>query len=272
MKSFRITLLSAMLMTVHSSVLAEAIVPLPSVLDFTEGKDGWGIALGASVGYEPAYDGSDEYEFEIEPAGAIQYRDGDHLVFWEGVELGWRSALNRRLFMQAGMRYESGLEPGDSDDGRLNGIATRDSHVAGFVEARFSSNGSWRHWVGGRIVGGEADFGVFGLIAAGKAMGNKSDGTGLEAFMFASFGNDAYLNKDFGVSASDAAGSGLTETNLPGGFRSSGFTVIYRSNDDDNIQLILEAGMEFYASAIKSSPVTREDYEAEISLAAVYRF
>ncbi|MFO7684925.1 MAG: hypothetical protein R6V60_02440, partial [Desulfobacterales bacterium] len=64
------------------------LVPLPSVFDFTRGA-GWGIALGVGVEYGNAYDGSDEYEFEIEPAGAIQYRTGNHLFFWEGIEAGW---------------------------------------------------------------------------------------------------------------------------------------------------------------------------------------
>ena len=38
--------------------------------------------------------------------------------------------------MQAGLEDEEGLEPDNSDDGALDGLPERDSHVAGFLEAR----------------------------------------------------------------------------------------------------------------------------------------
>jgi hypothetical protein len=53
----------------------QPLVPLPSIPDFTRG-DGWGLALGAAVEYESAYDGSDEYEIEFEPKGGVHYRRG----------------------------------------------------------------------------------------------------------------------------------------------------------------------------------------------------
>ena len=123
-----------------------ALVPLPSVLDFTRG-DGFGVALGAGVEYESAYDGADEHELEVEPAGAVHYRNGDHLFFWEGFELGWRGRLADHWLVQAGARYEDGLEPDDSDDGNLDGIEPRDSHVVGFLEVRRGLGQDWRNWV-----------------------------------------------------------------------------------------------------------------------------
>ena len=89
--------------------LSSPIVPLPSVMDYTKGQ-GWGIALGLGKEYETAYDGSDEYELEIEPAGAIQWRKGNHLFFWEGIELGWRSRMSDIWLVQLAVRYESGRE------------------------------------------------------------------------------------------------------------------------------------------------------------------
>ena len=86
-----------------------ALVPLPSVLDFTQGE-GFGIALGAGVEYESAYDGADETELAVEPAGVMHYRRGNHLFFWEGMELGWRSRVADVWLVQAGIRNEGGLE------------------------------------------------------------------------------------------------------------------------------------------------------------------
>lgn len=248
-----------------------SLVPLPSVLDFTDGH-GWGIALGVGLEYEAAYDGSDEYEFELDPAGAIQWRSGSHMVFWEGTELGWRGLPKSGLLVQAGARYEAGLETDDSEDGRLDGIKERDSHVVGFLEARQALDASWRNWVGGRLMGGESDFGWLGVLAAGHRFGSALDGTGTEVFLFSTFGNEDFINKDFGVSAEDAAASGLIETDLDGGYRSIGITAMDRRWLTESIMLMVEVGAEWYSSDIGDSPIARDDYEAEVGASLVYTF
>ena len=254
-----------------ATAVADAVVPLPSVLDFTDGQNGPAIALGGGLDIGSAYAGADEIAFTVEPVIALHYRLGDHLLFWENLSLGWRSALTRRLFVQAGLAYEDGLDPDDSDDGQLNGIAKRDAEATAFAEMRYSDDGSWRTWVGARIMGGEAEYGVSGELSAGQAFGT-SDGLGLEGSIYTSFGNDAFVNRDFGINASEAVSSGLAETVLPGGFTAFGIEMIYRMALAKNLQLIAEGGMTFYSSGIKRSPITRQDYEAEIGLAAVYLF
>ena len=174
--------------------------------------------------------------------------------------------------LQAGARYESGLEPDDSDDGRLDGIEKRDSHLVGFLEARQALDGDWRNWVGGRVMGGESGFGWLGVLAAGHRFGAARDGTGTEVFVFSTFGTDDFINKDFGVSAEDAANSGLAETDLDGGYRSTGLTLIDRRWITDAIMIIGQAGIEWYNSDIGDSPIARNDYEGEIGLSVVYAF
>lgn len=56
-----------------------ALVPLPSLDDFTKGQDGWAVGLGLGVEYESAYEGSDEFGLEAQPAGAVQWRSGDDI-------------------------------------------------------------------------------------------------------------------------------------------------------------------------------------------------
>lgn len=248
-----------------------ALVPLPSVFDFTRGE-GWGIALGAGVEYEAAYDGSDEYEVELDPAGAIQWRTGNHLVFWEGMELGWRGRLANVWLVQAGARYEDGLEPDDSEDGALDGLEERDSHVVGFLETRRSLGGDWRNWIGGRVMGGESGFGWLGVLAAGHRFGDQLDGSGTEVFAFSTFGTDDFINKDFGISAEGAEASGLAETELDGGYRSTGINLIHRRYITDHIHLIAAAEAELYSSDIGDSPIARDDYEAGLELSVVWHF
>ncbi len=249
----------------------EALVPLPSILDFTDG-DGWGVALGVGVEYENAYDGADETELEVEPAGAVHYRKGDHLFFWEGMELGWRGRLADVWLVQAGIRNEGGLEPDDSEDGNLDGILPRDSHVVGFLEVRRAVGDDWRNWVAARLMGGPSDFGVLGVVAAGRRFGQQLDGTGTELYGFMTFGTDKFINKDFGVTAADAVGSGLPVTALSGGYRSTGVQLVHRRHLTRKLHAIAQAGVEFYSSDIGDSPIARSDTEFELSLALVWRF
>jgi outer membrane protein len=253
------------------SASKDPIVPLPSVLDFTEGG-GWGFAIGLSVEGENAYDGSDEYEVGVEPAGAVQYRVDDAIFFWEGTRLGVRGLATERLLLEGGARYEAGLDPDDSDDGWLDGIEPRDSHIVGFLEARYALDDDWRNWLGALALAGESDFGLLGVLAAGHRFGDSTDGSGPEVYAFSTFGNANFINKDFGVSASDAQTSGLEETDLSGGYRSTGIQGVYRHIFNEYVQLIASSGVEFYSGAISDSPIARQDFEIETSLTALYTF
>lgn len=248
-----------------------SLVPLPSVLDFTDGA-GFGAALGIGIEYESAYDGSDEHELEIEPAGAVHYRDGNHLYFWEGFELGWRGRLANQWLVQAGARYEGGLEPDDSEDGNLDGIEERDAHLVGFLEVRRGFGEEWRNWVGGRVMGGPDDFGWLGVVAAGHRFGQQLDGSGTEIYAFVTLGTDDFINKDFGVTAQDELNSGLPETSLKGGYRSTGIQLIHRQDVTSHVHMIAQAGVELYSDDIGNSPIARDDYEFEVALALLWKF
>ena len=78
-----VTAMTALNLTAAYAEEVAPLFPLPFTPDFTRGS-GWGVALGLGVEYENAYAGSDEYEFELDPAGAIQWRTGNHLFSWEG--------------------------------------------------------------------------------------------------------------------------------------------------------------------------------------------
>ncbi len=249
----------------------DVLVPLPSIFDFSDG-DGWGIGLGAGIEYESAYDGSDEYELEFDPAGAVQWRQGDSLYFWEGYELGWRGLVSDDWLLQAGIRYESGLEADDSDDDRLAGLEDRDSHTVGFFEARKSIGADWRNWVGGRVMGGDSDFGWLGVIAVGHRFGAQRDGTGTELLGFVTFGDTDFINKDFGLSDEDAAATGLDAIEIDSGYRSTGLTLIHRRDLYDNLHLVGQVGLELYSDDIQDSDIARNDYEAETGISLIWVF
>lgn len=246
------------------------MVPLPSVVDFTRGNDGWAFGLGLGVEYESAYEGSDEFGFEVQPAGAGQWRRGDNIFFWAGEALGWRGLGSDTWLFEAAVAIDEGREESDSDDGRLDGLGDSGEGIEVVLQARRAFAADWRYWLDGRVVTGEnGNLGIFGV---GRRFGDKTDGTGSEFSIVAVFHDSEYANKDFGIDAVQSAASGLDETDLSGGFRSVGLHYNYRDYINENWQIFGEAVYERYSGDIKDSAITRNNYEAEVGNGFIYVF
>ena len=256
--------------TTFAQVRNTAMVPLPSVDDFTRGNDGWSFALGFGVEYESAYEGSDEFGFEVEPAGAVQWRRGDNIFYWAGESLGWRGLRAETWLFETAVGFDEGREESDSDDGHLNGMGDGDEGVEFVLQTRYAFDPNWRNWLVGRVVTGEN--GTLGLFGVGHRFGDKMDGSGSEINFVAAFHDSSFANKDFGINAVQSAASGLVETKMSGGFRSIGIDYTYRYYLNDKWQLFGEALYEHYSSDIADSPISRNDYEAEVSLGLIYLF
>jgi outer membrane protein len=247
-----------------------ALVPLPSVDDFTRGEDGWGFGLGIGIEYESAYEGSDEFGFEVEPAGAVQWRKGNDIFFWAGEALGWRGLRSDSWLLEAVVGFDEGRRESDSKDGRLDGLGDRDERVQLVLQGRRALDADWRYWLVGRVVTG--DNGNLGLFGAGRRFGDKLDGSGSEINFVAVFHDSKIANKDFGINASQSAASGLNPTAVSGGLRSFGLNYAYRYNITQNLQIFGEALYERFSSEVKASPIARSPYEAEVGVGFVYQF
>lgn len=247
-----------------------ALVPLPSVEDFTRGEDGWSFGLGLSAEYESAYEGSDEFGFELDPAGAAQWRRGDDIFFWAGEALGWRGRRSDRWLFQATLGYDEGRKESDSDDGRLDGLGDTDGGVEVVLQTRRAFDDDWRYWLDGRIVTG--DHGSLGIFGIGRRFGDRNDGTGSELAVVAVFHDSERANSEFGIDAVQSAASGLDETRLGGGFRSLGINYTYRYYVDESWQIFGEVLYERYGSDVKSSPIARSNHEGEVGVGFVYVF
>jgi outer membrane scaffolding protein for murein synthesis (MipA/OmpV family) len=252
-----------------TSARAEPMIPLPSVPSIAE-ADGWAIALGAAGEYEAKYDGSDDYDFEFDPVIAAQWRRGNHVVFLEANELGWRSLQGDRWMIQTGLRYEEGRDEDDADE--LEGLGDTDDELMAMGEIRRSFGPSWKNWAAARAMAGDSDIGAIGILAAGHRLDAPFLGDGLDVFAFTTFATADFINRDFGVTASQSASSGLPVTDLDGGFRSVGVSAIARWQPGARWQVTAEAGYERYSDDIADSPIARDDYEIEVGVGVTWRF
>ena len=255
--------------SINASEPRTPLVPLPSIDDFTNG-DGWGVGLGLSVEYESAYEGSDEFEVEVDPAGGVQWRTGEHIFFWAGEAIGWRTLMKDSWLFQASLGYEEGREEGDSEDGRLDGLGESSSGGEMLVEVRRALGEDWRYFLDGRISAGA--IGTLGIFGVGTCLGCQPNGTGWEVGAVATFHDSELANRDFGVTAQQSTDSGIPETDVDSGYRSFGVNVNYRHYLNKNWQLFGEALYEHYGSDVSDSPLSRNNYEAEIGVGFTYVF
>lgn len=269
------TIIAVVMVTLNFSIAhAEArdpLFPLPFSPDFTRGG-GWGFALGVGVEYENAYDGSDEYGFELDPTGAIQWRKGKHLFSWEGLELSWTTRVKDQWYFQIDLGFDGEREADDSKKGRLDGLDERKDEFEGTAEVRYAFSGEWRNYIGTRISAGDRYVGILGFLFAGHRFGDRQDGGGTEAFIFATFADSNNLNRNFGVSSSEAAASGLAETHFDSGYRSSGLRLVDRRFVDDHFQVVSGFEFQYFGNKVQDSPIAREDFLAEVELAVLYHF
>jgi MipA family protein len=253
----------------HAAEGRTALVPLPSLDDFTNG-DGWGFGLGFGVEYESAYEGSDEFEVEVDPAGGVQWRKGNHLFFWAGEAIGWRGLMRDAWLLQASLGYEEGREEADSKDGRLDGLGESSSGAELLLEVRRALGDDWRYFLDARLSAGS--IGTLGIFGVGTCLGCRADGTGWEVGAVVTFHDSELANRDFGVSTQQSIDSGLPETHVDSGYRSFGVNINYRRYLSDHWQIFGEALYERYGGEVAASPIARNNYEAEIGIGLMYVF
>jgi outer membrane protein len=268
-----------LLLTLPFSSLAQYYAnpfPMVSTSDHSKG-DGFVQAFGMKIELSPIYDGSDKSEIQILAGGALQYKQGNHLFFLEGfnidgAEMGWRSMLTDSWLVQAGIRHETVLPKSDIKEANIQGLSHRGSSLFGFVEGTYLFGKKERYWLTGRLSAGPSDFGYRAKVSVGHSFARTAEGSGLDVVAYSTFGDDTQFDRFFGISAEESLSSGLTQSNLDGGYRSSGLEILYRQNLVTNIQIFAKVGVELYSSDIEESALVSDDTDTTVEISVVWRF
>lgn len=114
--------------------------------------------------------------------------------------------------------------------------------------------------------------GNIGLFGVGRRFGEQNDGSGSELAVVAVFHDSDRANKDFGITAAQSTASGLPATSLDSGIRSVGVHYNYRQYINENWLVFVEGLYEHYVGDVADSPITRNNYEAELGVGFIYLF
>ena len=278
-KKWSQVILMALCQFLYVNALAEdnnlALVSLPHVIDYTEG-DGWAGAIGFKVEYLTAFHGSDHYLFEVKPEVSIQWRSGNHILFWEGFDLnhtklGWRGLAKDKWLVEAGVQHDIVIPSGRSESVNLE-LPHRGSEISVFFDSKYSLGSDWRNWISGRFSVGSNSYDWQAKVSAGHVFFQGKGNAGAEIIAFSTFGSKDNINTFFGVPELDSDVSGLQQVDLDGGYRSSGFNIVYLSNIAQNLQITAKTGIEFYSSEVKKSDLVRDGSETSADLSVLWKF
>lgn len=187
-------------------------------------KKDWDIRLGAGALYQPEYEGSDDYEVAPAPLLMVNYRD---LVFLRGTTLGanaftWQGPRESdKLQLGPLVRYQMGRDEDDSDD--LRGMGDIDSAVELGAFLRYSI-GQWSAGITAFQDVSDSHDGLTVKLAGGHtySFGPKLR---LRSELSTTWADESYTETFFGVTAVQAARSGMRRYQPEGGVKDVALTL-----------------------------------------------
>lgn len=272
--------LSAMVATGAPASASDAIYPLDALPSYREdifSSDRWGVGVGAFVGFEPAYEGADEFRAVAYPLIFPRYFGSAHdpaarsRVAFRGLD-DIRVAAVRLggldLGPVAGYRFKRDEDVSARLDGLgdVKGGLTLGGFAAYHFEPFFVDVAYVRQVTGG-------DNGHTIRIGAGIDQ-PVSDAMTLRAYLNSSYASQGYMDSYFSVSAAQAAAStaGLAAFDAGAGFKDIGVDlgVDYRVND--RLTLRSSAGYSRLINDAAISPVTANRHQFSGGIGMIYTF
>lgn len=224
----------------------------------------WSLIVGAGAIYEPEYEGGDK--FEVSPVPFIVFNYGDWLeIDPRGVTV---TAIQQNGFkLAAKVGYESGRDQDDAD--RLRGLDDIDFAATVGAKASYEWSGfEFYAAVDQTIDGSESLIGTFGAEYQAPVTERLILGAGVEAVV----ANDKHMQSYFGVTAAQAASSGLAEYKAEAGLKRVNVSASAIYMLSENWLVRGEAGVGFLTGDAADSPIVEEKVQPSASLFVGYKF
>lgn len=224
----------------------------------------WSLIVGAGGIYEPEYEGGKD--FAIQPVPFVVFTYGKWLeIDPTGVTI---TALEHNGFaLAAKVGYEGGRDEDDAD--RLEGLGDIDFAATVGAKASYKWNGfEFYAAVDQTISGSESLIGTFGAEYQAPVTERLILGAGVEAVV----ANDKHMQSYFGVTAAQAARSGLSEYKAEAGLKRVNVSASAIYMLSENWLVRGEAGVGFLTGDAADSPIVEEKTQPSASLFVGYKF
>ena len=236
-------------------------------------RTGWDIRLGLGVEREPTYQGSDEYEFEPDPAVLLAYRTPFGTFSLAGEGFGFSTRVGRNLGLAFVLEAEDTREIDDDPD--LAGLPDQEEELELEMTAEWLL-GPWR--VGGQVAVATGDKGSVYFLGGGYTWRFDADRlfVSLDADLSAATSDN--LQTDFGITPAQSSAS---VANYPvytidsGGLKSVGLGLTATWALRPNWFLFGEIETERFLGDVVDSPLVEiagSEIDTEVGIGFYYRF
>ncbi len=237
-------------------------------------ESGWHFDVGAGIGYEPTYAGSDKSIVEADLLARAMYRtDSGHRFFINFGEAGAIFSLTPRTQFSAFLEYED--ERDDEDDSTLTGMDTIDSTIEGqFMLAHRFGNATIFGILQPDITG-DANKGLVWFLGGSYDYLSNNKKWRTSTSINISGGDSEYMRTEFGVTSNESARTRYAVYTPDSGFKSMtlGFGSEYFFSE--RLSLLGNVEGEYYFSEASDSPlidIHGTDFTVEANMLVRWRF
>ena len=230
----------------------------------------WQVVLGVAAEEQPLYDGAHPYRVEAGPVINIRYRDSAFFSVGEGVGMNILSGDNYRAGIALG--FDLGRRVSDYST-HLQGLGdiARAPVIKLFASYAVSKQFPLVLRVDVRQFVGGAD-GVIGDFGAYLPL----PGSSKRLFMFAgpsiTLADNLYMQKEFGVTAAQAAASAYPEFDAHGGANAVGLGFSATRLITDQWLINLDAAVNRLLGSANASPITQVSVQHVVAVSFAYKW